>query len=572
MDQNISTLIEQSKRYQGSKNTFFKHKLTLSKNTSPNKEYALTEFLNNQPSSKSKKPPIFSVYLLSYANQNIDSLPKIVQPISIQMVDLQNNRFRCFAKELLQIENLISLNLNGNFIKTLPPNLGKYFKKLKHFQISNNLIVSAQSIFTITSLENIDLSKNRIKKLTNLGQLKNLKQLLIQSNEFQILPFEIIELQNLVELGLDWFKYASPPLCQTQGPQTIERIKQLMRDDDEPDLNFSDEEMYETGIRFQKFIKLISNEKLLPPHNIHKAALEQDIGALLSLISEYPDQINLEDQKHSTALGLAIQEEKYFSAKTLLFNGACVKKGVTAYGSILNLAIVKGQIHLIMDILNQDADPMITDKHGNTALHYCMACFDRDIKVYKQAFQAIIKKNVNPNFLNKDGLSPLHVAIKKGNVEAVQLMIENNKKEIRQFNLNQKSGKKKQSPLHLACQNNYYELVLILLNTNQVRIFQKNAQNEKASDLCKANYRLYKIIMRYEKEQIALFQRNNSISEQDDYSQIDEDDNYYTDLEESIQQFDALQKIFKINRSVLGNKQKATGKQYRQYSLQKCNH
>ena len=53
--------------------------------------------------------------------------------------------------------------------------------------------------------------------------------------------------------------------------------------------------MYETGIRFQKFIKLISNEKLLPPHNIHKAALEQDIGALLSLISEYPDQINLED-------------------------------------------------------------------------------------------------------------------------------------------------------------------------------------------------------------------------------------------------------------------------------------
>jgi hypothetical protein len=41
-------------------------------------------------------------------------------------------------------------------------------------------------------------------------------------------------------------------------------------------------------------------------------------------------------------LGLSIKEEKYFSAKTLIFNGADVNKDKTHYGSVLNLAIVKG--------------------------------------------------------------------------------------------------------------------------------------------------------------------------------------------------------------------------------------
>lgn len=43
-----------------------------------------------------------------------------------------------------------------------------------------------------------------------------------------------------------------------------------------------------------------------------------------------------------TALAISIKEEKYFSAKTLIYNGALVNKGKTSYGSILNLAMVKG--------------------------------------------------------------------------------------------------------------------------------------------------------------------------------------------------------------------------------------
>lgn len=42
-------------------------------------------------------------------------------------------------------------------------------------------------------------------------------------------------------------------------------------------------------------------------------------------------------------------------------------------------------MHLIADILSHKANTMAKDNKGNTALHYCMALFDRDTKIYTQA-------------------------------------------------------------------------------------------------------------------------------------------------------------------------------------------
>ena len=62
----------------------------------------------------------------------------------------------------------------------------------------------------------------------------------------------------------------------------------------------------------------------MPCNIIHKAAVEQDIGVLKFVISEYRALINDEDSNGYSPLGLAIKEEKYFSAKTLIFSGANV--------------------------------------------------------------------------------------------------------------------------------------------------------------------------------------------------------------------------------------------------------
>jgi hypothetical protein len=63
---------------------------------------------------------------------------------------------------------------------------------------------------------------------------------------------------------------------------------------------------------------------------IHRAAIEQDIGVLMFLIREYRKLIDDEDANGYTPLGLAIKEEKYFSAKTLIFNGANVNRVTTS--------------------------------------------------------------------------------------------------------------------------------------------------------------------------------------------------------------------------------------------------
>ncbi|CAD8106255.1 unnamed protein product [Paramecium sonneborni] len=595
MDSNIVTLIEQSKKYNSSKTNFFKTKLFVSNNHSPNREYtkhvAQTETVQyNRYQSKevnsgrNSKKISFNTYLLNLAKQNIDQFPKVKSDFAnIQMVDLQDNRFRLFPKELYQMKKVQIMNLNSNFIKVLPDDLFENFQSLINFSISNNLVVILPKKISYwqSHLEILELSKNRLQKLYPLISLINLRSLFIQSNEFQYIPIEFQNLKKLNELGLDWFKYLNPPIDPIVNKLYIEKLFSCLEDkknkdvEDPSQINFSDEEYSSIiGMSFQDFLVQFSNIQLniLPnPQGgdkeysttiLHKAAVEQDIGALLSLISYYPEIVDCQDQRQNTALGLAIQEEKYFSAKALIFNGASVNTNAAKFGSILNLAIVKGQIHLILDILSQGADPNQIDEKGNTALHYCMACFDKDVSIYKQAFNALLKKNINLNALNQDGWSPLHIAVKKGNTDAISAVIQHNNMKQQKFDLNLKGGKKRQTPLHLACSNCHFEIVTILLNQSEVKLFCRNKLNQTASQCCLHNYRIYKLIKRYEYEQLYRLHRNWQIQDQDEYSVKDNDS--YTDLDESIQLFDGLQlKQIKINRSVLGCRERATGCKFR---------
>ena len=96
----------------------------------------------------------------------------------------------------------------------------------------------------------------------------------------------------------------------------------------------------------------------------------------------------------------------------------------------------------------------------------------------------IIKSNPSQiDLLNDEGLSPLHIAVIKGNLKMINLLLKNG------ANANILSDKKKHTPMHLAClnQNSMTEEILQELknfNANE-NIFDAN--NKKPSDYLNMN-------------------------------------------------------------------------------------
>jgi len=73
----------------------------------------------------------------------------------------------------------------------------------------------------------------------------------------------------------------------------------------------------------------------------HLAAAREEIGCLVSLLENKYSLINSLDSEGHTPLSLSILYEKFFSAKTLISNGADVNLGGALFGNCLNLATVK---------------------------------------------------------------------------------------------------------------------------------------------------------------------------------------------------------------------------------------
>jgi ankyrin repeat protein len=77
----------------------------------------------------------------------------------------------------------------------------------------------------------------------------------------------------------------------------------------------------------------------------------------------------------------------------------------------------------------------------------------------------LLKHGVDPNLVNRDGWTPLHLAAKKGVNEAIEAMILHNLTSKNKFDFSQRGGKKGQTCLHIAAQNNNFELCFLLLST-----------------------------------------------------------------------------------------------------------
>lgn len=96
-----------------------------------------------------------------------------------------------------------------------------------------------------------------------------------------------------------------------------------------------------------------------------------------------------------------------------------------------------------MDLLKRGANPNQKDKDGNSSLHYLFTIYNRNQPNMEKMAQSLLQYGADPNMKNNENWSPIHIVMKKGNIEALRFMIKYNEsmkgtKKI--FNLNEQGG------------------------------------------------------------------------------------------------------------------------------------
>jgi Leucine-rich repeat (LRR) protein len=110
--------------------------------------------------------------------------------------------FRTPQIQMVHFRYLTDINLSGNKLSTLPPEVGT-LKNLKHMNLSaNNIFKLPASIGDLEKLETVDLGNNNLSSLIgNFSQLHNLEEILLNNNMFKTIPPVILKLRALKRLN-----------------------------------------------------------------------------------------------------------------------------------------------------------------------------------------------------------------------------------------------------------------------------------------------------------------------------------------------------------------------------------
>lgn len=95
----------------------------------------------------------------------------------------------------------------------------------------------------------------------------------------------------------------------------------------------------------------------------------------------------------------------------------------------------------------------------------------------------INNKSLTPKFDIE--VTPLYEAIQNGNVKCVQCLLDHKNIDV---NLKSSQGREQLAPLYSAVINNYIDIVLILINRNDISINLKSIQYEEDCNECTLEY------------------------------------------------------------------------------------
>ncbi len=150
---------------------------------------------------------------LDVSYNQLTTLPEIGNLTALKRLDVTKNRLTSLPAEIGNLSTLEILNVSANQLTTLPTEIGR-LTALKIFIISNNQLTTLPTeIGNLTTLFGLHVSRNRLTTLpVEIGRLTALKRLDVSKNQLTILPaVEIGSLTALEELNISFNQLVDLP-------------------------------------------------------------------------------------------------------------------------------------------------------------------------------------------------------------------------------------------------------------------------------------------------------------------------------------------------------------------------
>ncbi|EAS02772.2 ankyrin repeat protein (macronuclear) [Tetrahymena thermophila SB210] len=498
---------------------------------------------------------------LSISDNKIYSLPSSFEGLqSLILLNISKNFLDPFPQEICKLKNLVILHIQNNYFISLPLEFA-LLENLQEFSIewfkytfpSMNQIQS--DYFTIQTL------KNECKRLYLLRKQQyiqnycmqdqslpnNLTQQKLQENSQQLSEVQLNQLQinsciqsfqtsqrgTDVMIDVDEYSNCFESTGHISDNSKIKNLQNIQTQYATKEVN-NKNQLYlnnTNDLSFQQFLTLFSKDPIsylsksdVRGRNIfHLSALNQEVSIIkaANFCQLHPQSINQMDDDYQTPLSLALLEEKFLSAKILLFFGADPLLGGGKLGTCLHIAVTKMDIEIVNQILNRGGDANSRDFEGNTPLHLIFSIFRKDKRKAASIIELLIQNGADCNVKNFDNWSPLHLAVKRMQVEAIE-WIASYEKYGEKFNWNIQGGNQQLSLLHLASKLGYTEIIQVIIE--KVDPLLVSRCNQIARDLGQSNNLISKLL---KKKEIDVFKKHfnmqqKQLSEEQNQSNFDD--------------------------------------------------
>lgn len=176
------------------------------------------------------------------------------------------------------------------------------------------------------------------------------------------------------------------------------------------------------------------------------------------------------------------------------------------YGCPLHLCILKHRFGQALQLIEtKQVNHHVLNPNGSNALHILFANYQFDSQGISESLaNKLVRKGINLNLVDANGLTPIHVAIKKNQLKALEFALNHNvfskQSTFPKFDFNA-TGKKLFTPLHYTILKSNYEAFVFLMKnaSHHIDLLSIDESFRSPRGLALINSPFFKILYKLEK-------------------------------------------------------------------------